>query len=124
MENEGLLMFLIYLEYVISKQTKSFNNISSYLDIYKIGDQINIRIKSKNEITKILENHELRPGYLEHCKSFEESFLNKILLLISSNTKSTLQAKNKNFDDLLIVERSRRTAQNFYALWLILSGIT
>ena len=26
-------------------------------------------------------------------------------------------------DDLLLVERSRRTSQNFYALWLLLSNI-
>lgn len=123
MENEGLLMYLIYLEYVSLNKEKSFNQISAYLDIYKVGDQINIRIKSKNDITKILDNHELRSDFLHQCNSFEASFLQKILLLISPDEKPSLISKNDKFDNLLNVERSRRTAQNFYALWLILAGV-
>ena len=42
--------------------------------------------------------------------------------MVSNDDKTSVNAKNENFDDLLNVERSRRTAQNFYALWLILSG--
>lgn len=123
MENEGLLMYLVYLEFVNSGKERSFDLISSCLDIYKIGDQINIRIKSKSDITKILDAPELHGAFLNQCNYFESSFLRKIVLLVSNGEQSSLVSRNEGFDDLLNVERSRRTAQSFYALWLILSGV-
>lgn len=122
MENEGLITFLIYLDYKLSKNEISFDNISAFLDSYKVGDKINIRIKSKSDITKILDSPEQRKLFFDACLTFESSFLKKVTELISVDDKTSSKTKNDNFDDLLNIKRSR-TNQNFYALWLMLSKV-
>ena len=123
MENEGLIMSLIYLEYKLSKSKRDFKSISSYLDTYKLGDKIIARIKSKNDITKVLDSPESKQQFLMSCESFEKIFLAKVKALISEKSTSSKKATGK-LEELLLLETPRRTHQMFYVLWLMLANIS
>ncbi len=125
MENEGLLIYLIYLEYKLSISLKpTFEQISSFLETYKVGDKLAIRIRSKTDIARILESPEVNGNFLKSCLAFEDNFLKKINALVSQENKIDDKQRSMAFDNLMDAERSVRTSQNFYALWLMLSNIT
>ncbi|OLY91827.1 Protein of unknown function DUF262 [Cnuella takakiae] len=119
MEDENIYTSLIYLQYQITKGIAKEDTISRYLDIYKIGDKINLRVKSKNDITKVLENNEAKEGFVATCFQFEFDFLKKLKELLSDDATST-QSINQNLDDIFNKENNRRTQQSFYALWYFL----
>ena len=123
MDNEELITYLVYLQYCSSGTIINFNNMASFVGIYKTGDKINIRVKAKNDISKVLESVHVKSKFLVACGEFEEIFLKKVQELILDSDSSTDEA-NKNFDHLLNVKRSSRTLQDFHALWLILSNIS
>jgi hypothetical protein len=52
MDDENVYTFLAYLQY----KKNLVSDIPTDLDFYKIGDKVNFRIKSKIEISRVLEN--------------------------------------------------------------------
>lgn len=123
MDNEGLYTFLIYLEFKIMNMEVNKNSISDFLDIYKSGNKINLRAKSKDDITRTLESLQYKDQMLESCNKLENLFINKLKNLIDdgSNDKKILSV---NLEKMLNIDNSRRTQQSIYALWFILSNIS
>lgn len=121
MDNEGLITSLIYLDFKFNSFGNKQDKISDFLDVYKVGSKINIRIKSKDDISKILDEPSNKLKFLESRKRIEDSFILKIRTLLNSKTESTL---TKRFDEYFNKGNSRRTNQNFYALWYFLNSIS
>lgn len=123
MDNEGMIMYLIYLHYKSTNSKPDFDHISTFLDVYKAGDRINIRIKSKNDISKIFDSPELSDAFLNSCKGFNDVFLAKVKALLALDGNDSEKVLNDRLDNLMNIEKSKRTSQNFYALWLLISNI-
>lgn len=87
------------------------------MDIYKIGSKINFRIKSKNEITKILEEPKYRSEFIRACEDLENDFITNLKNLVSDGDEDSSVILNKNLDNIFNIEKGRRTQQGFYALW-------
>ncbi|WP_409292771.1 HNH endonuclease family protein [Peribacillus sp. SCS-37] len=128
MENEELITTLGYFEY---KADNPVENVVD-LDIYQRNDKINFRIKSKVEITKLLntasEQEDLKHEYLKSLSKVE-NFIKKLkLLLVDRDIEDNLDNYlKKELDEIFYLTHSRtarRTLQNFYALWYLLSNIS
>lgn len=118
MENENIYTALIYLQYESNK-----NNLEP-LEYYKVGDKVNFRIKSKTEITKILEAADNKDLLMAACQDFSTDFLNKIKNIVE-NSDNTLETLNTNLEQIFNISTTgRRTQQSFYALWHFLSQIS
>jgi len=120
MGNENICTALSYLQFKLRECEISLDKIQEYLDIYKIGNRINFRIKSKNEITKTLEDTQRKPEFLQSCKSFEKNFIQKVKFL--SQPEAFSKTHEENLNSILNVKR--RTQQSFYALWVFLFDIS
>jgi uncharacterized protein with ParB-like and HNH nuclease domain len=127
MENEELITTLGYFEF---KTDNPVENIVD-LDIYQRNDKINFRIKSKVEITKLLnsasEQEQIKNEYLKSLSTVD-NFIKKLkLLLIDRDIEDNLDEYLKmELDKIFYLTHSktaRRTLQNFYALWFLLSHI-
>ncbi len=118
MENENIYTALIYLQYESNK-----NNLEP-LEYYKIGDKINFRIKSKTEITKILESALNKDLIISACNDFDVSFITKIKKIVEDEVGNT-DSLNSNLEQILNISNTgRRTQQSFYALWHFLFKIS
>jgi len=126
MENENIYTALAYFQYCRTKEnlTDLHSNTFSEIDIYKIGNKINFRAKSKNEITKVLENPENKNRFIDAINHLEFNYIRKIKELLSDKSDSTTQQINKNLDDILTIGNGRRTQQSFYALWYFMCDIS
>jgi len=125
MENENLFTILAYLEYQNQRKTP----IDDVLDFYARGGKISSRIKSKTNITKILESVSQdsteRKQFSGAIRSVE-SFIRKTrTLLIDKDLPCDV-------DDWLDEEltrlffskpRSSRSYNQFYVLWYVLVKI-
>ncbi|OQX97504.1 MAG: hypothetical protein B6I24_08550 [Bacteroidetes bacterium 4572_128] len=120
MDNESLYTALSYMQYKLNKTSNNIEDITDFLDIYKIGNKINFRLKAKSEITKIIENSDNKTNFLKSCSDIETIFIKKVQLL--SSNKSDISNIEKNLNNIFNIE-SRRTQQRFYALWFFLSNI-
>lgn len=119
MENENIYTSLIYLQYEANR-----NNLEP-LEYYKVGDKINFRIKSKTEITKILEMTSNKDFLLNACQNFSSDFLFKIKNIVDKNDDSNLETLNAHLEEIFNISTTgRRTQQSFYALWHFLSQIS
>ncbi|WP_108424466.1 DUF262 domain-containing protein [Flagellimonas amoyensis] len=118
MNNEDLVTSLIYLNFKNSNSYRNLNKIYSFLDIYKTGERIGIRIKSKNDITSILESNE----QIVPFKNAVESFFDNFILVLKNLLDKEEFAELSNELDYLIDGANRRTAKNFYALWLLIAN--
>jgi len=124
MEDENIYTSLIYLDFSVRKKGCDENYISKDLDIYKVVDKINFRLKSKNEITKVLEDTDAKEDFVFACNEFEFSFIKKLKTLISDSDNLSTNTLNKNLDFIFNIEKGRRTQQGFYALWYFLYDIS
>lgn len=122
MEDENIYTALAFLQYSLNENVTSSVQ-SEQIDIYKVGNKINFRLKSKNEITKTIESSEKKNKFLNAINDFEFDFLRKIKLLLSDDD-GKVQTINRNLDELFLVGRGRRTQQSFYALWHFLFDIS
>ncbi|MBT2569729.1 DUF262 domain-containing protein [Planococcus sp. ISL-110] len=126
MENEELITTLAYFEY---KET--YPDTNDDLDIYQRTDKINFRVKSKVEITKILnlasEQDEVKKNFLKSISEVEK-FLKKlkILLVDKDLTEEVDEYLKDELTKLFYLQHTksaRRTLQSFYALWSVFSKI-
>lgn len=126
MEDENIYTALAYFQFCRLRD-EGVNSPYLYypreMDIYKIGNKINFRLKSKVEITRVLENPSLKDDFIKAINHFEFEFIRKLKNLISDDINTTHAVLSKNLDDMLMVANSRRTQQSFYALWYFLFDI-
>lgn len=119
MENENIYTALIYLQFEYNR------NNTEALEYYKIGDKINFRIKSKTEITKILESATNKELILSACNDFNSIFIPKIKSIVEETDNDGFDVLNHNLEHILnISSTGKRTQQSFYALSHFLSKIS
>jgi hypothetical protein len=127
MENEELIATLAYFEY---KSANPDSNID--LDIYQRNDKINFRVRSKIEITKVLntasEQEQVKTSFIKSIITVDK-FIKKLkLLLVDKDVIDNLDDYlKKELDNLFYLTHSksaRRTLQSFYALWYVLSKVS
>lgn len=124
METETLITFLSYFEFLKS-DNQSILEIPDVIDIYRSGLKVNIRIKSKQEITKTLEEPGNQSRFIESCSELEHSFIAKIKALISSTGVEENDVLNEEFSKLLNIAKGKaRSYQSFYALYVLLLNIS
>ncbi|EOR93874.1 hypothetical protein ADIARSV_3011 [Arcticibacter svalbardensis MN12-7] len=121
MENENIYTALAFLQF--RSNSTDDGNVTKDLDIYRIVDKINLRLKSKNEITKVLEDSEFKDEFITASDDLEFNFLKTLKELISDGPDTPNINLNKNLDNIFNVENGRRTQQSFYALWYFLNNI-
>ncbi len=131
MENEELYTSLAYLEYQRLKSKDS----EKYLYIYNSKKRINVRMGSSHEITgifqSVFEDKEVKKNFLRGIKNVE-SFVKKIkLILLDRDVEGGKEIVDKFLGDELNllfkgqrqVRSFRRTKQDFYILWSLLSPL-
>jgi len=123
MEDENIYTSLAYLQYSVNKKGLESTYISQDLDVYKVVDKINFRVKSKNEISKTLEDDSQKDDFISACNDFEFIFLRKLKELLTDNSDDSIDKLNYNLDNIFNIEKGRRTQQGFYALWCFLFSI-
>ena len=121
MENENNYSVLSYFNYL--KQNGCDLTENGPLDIYKIGGRIAIRLRSKGDISKVLENTKKKDAFVAAVNDLEFTFVRNLKLLLSDEGDSSEKTLSKNLDMLLGIENNRRTQQSFYALWYFFNGL-
>ncbi|MBQ3546622.1 MAG: DUF262 domain-containing protein [Lachnospiraceae bacterium] len=121
MDNENNYTVLSYFNYLEQNQLDATDK--GPLDIYRIGSRIAFRLRSKGEISKILENVEKKESFIEAVNNLEFSFIKNLKTLLSDEKDSSDKTLSKNLDEMLGVENYKRTQQSFYALWYFLKGL-
>jgi hypothetical protein len=124
MEDENIYTSLIYLQYSLFTKGLDINYISKDLDVYKVVNKINFRVKSKNEISRVLEDLNRKDEFINAITHFEFVFLKNLRELLTDNDDKSISTVNRNLDSIFIIENGRRTQQSFYALWCFLFGIS
>lgn len=132
MENEELYTSLAYLEY---QRMKSKDANDKYLYIYNRNDGINVRMGSSHEITRLLqsafEDQEIKVNLQKSIKNLE-SFIKKVkLVLLDRDIEGSKEVLDQFFSDELNslfkaqrqVRSFRRTKQDFYILWYLISPL-
>lgn len=127
MESEELITSLIYLDY-----SSDISNSHKGLDIYQKTGRINARIGNKSSITllfqEVSENETDNRNYFKSIKNIK-SFIKKVkFVLIDRDVENDLQEFLKTELDLMFKADKenkffRRTMQDFYILWFVLSDI-
>lgn len=125
MENENLITTLAYFSYMESKNGIGNEGLcpEKTIDLYSIGGKISCRMKTKYDITKVLEGDD---DYdLDHQKFIREAnildfnFIANLKYLCSFDNKGI----KETLDDMVAGTSGRRTAQNLYILWLLLRNV-
>jgi hypothetical protein len=124
MEDENIYTSLVYLHFSVNTKGVSKNEISNDLDVYKVVDKINFRLKSKNEITKVLEDGDSKEEFLQACNDFENIFVKKLKELLEDENDKSIPRLNQNLDFIFDIENGRRTQQSYYALWFFLYNVS
>ena len=129
MENEELYTSLIYLEYQRIKNKDD----EKYLYIYSKNDGISVRMGSSHEITKLLQNvsedDNIKSDFLRGIRNVE-GFVNKVKFVLLNRDIEKEELSKFFSDELNLLFKAqkqytafRRTKQDFYILWYLLSPI-
>lgn len=121
MENENNYTVLSYFNYLDLKPEPLGEKLP--FDIYKIGSRINFRLRSKGDISKVLEDPDKKEEFLYAINHFELSFILNLKMLLTDDDDDSDRTLSKNLDEILVVENGKRTQQSFYALWYFISGL-
>lgn len=121
MENENNYTVLSYFNYLALKQEPLCGKLP--FDIYKIGSRINFRLRSKGDISKVLEDIDKKEEFLYAINNFELSFILNLKVLLTDYGDDSDKTLSKNLDEMLVVENGKRTQQSFYALWYFINGL-
>lgn len=123
MENEEIIMILAYLECLKKDENSDPFSIKN-LDIYRLGNRINCRVKSKKEITAMIERSDRKADIIAAINQLDLGFISKLHNLLNPDGNMSHSAVAKALDDLVCSKKSIRTQQNLYVLWLALSHIS
>lgn len=123
MENENLIMTLAYFTYQKHQCLDCFSKKKLCPDktvgIYMVGGKINCRLKSKTDITKILEDVNCKQEVIRAINVLDFDFISKLEILCRGQ-----EHLSKMLDKLFGSTSSKRTQQNFYILWLLLADLS
>jgi hypothetical protein len=122
MENENIYTTLAYFQYNWYKTGKSIDYKPEELGIYTVGDKISYRVKSKNDISKVLENPDNTDLFIEAINDLEFDFINKLKTLLTDTSENNITL-HKNLDEIFNDKKGLRTQQSFYALWHFMFNI-
>lgn len=124
MEDENIYTALAYFQFCRNNIPKSESYYPEEIDIYKVGNKINFRVKSKVEITRVLENTDAKNNFIKAINHLEFDFIKKLKILLSNDDDdSSSSTLSKNLDEIFMIGNARRTQQGFYALWYFLFDI-
>lgn len=121
MENENNYTVLSYFNYLRLNQLETTDK--GPLDIYKVGSRIAFRLRSKGEISKVLENTQKHDAFAYAVNNFEFSFLSNLKYLLIDDGDYSDKALSSALDDLMGIENGKRTQQSFYVLWYFLNDL-
>ncbi|MDP2216402.1 MAG: HNH endonuclease [Methanolobus sp.] len=133
MENEELYTALVYLDYKKADEDVKDLTAVPFLSIYQKEKNINLRIKAKPDITRILNSvttEETDKIKFNASIKNVESFIRKLKIVLLD--QDILDDKkddyfktelNKLFSPHRQVQGTKRTTQSFYSLWIILHDI-
>lgn len=122
MENENNYTVLSYFNYLELHPEDATDK--GPFDIYRLFGRISFRLRSKKEISKILEDAGKKDAFVEAVNAFEFVFLHNLRTLLTDEKDDSEKTLTKNLDELLGgVENNRRTQQSFYVLWYFLHGL-
>ncbi len=121
MENENNYTVLSYFNFLEKNQ----HDISEKgpLDIYKIGGRIAIRLRSKGDVSKLLENAEKKDAFVAAINNLEFTFISNLKALLTDDKDGNDKSLTQTLDEIFGMENYRRTQQGFYALWHFLKGL-
>jgi len=127
MENEELITTLAYFSY-----RKSFPQKKRYLDIHQKEYRINARVGDKKDISNMISDVSTSPeekSKFQNCLKETISFVKKCkLILLKGNVEKDILPTYlcSNLDKIFNPTKRksyRRTFQDFYILWVILSPV-
>lgn len=121
MENENNFTVLSYFHYLSLHESEATEK--GPLDIYKIGSRIAFRLRSKGDISKILEDRDKLDYFAYAVNHFEFSFISNLRILLSDEENRSDKNLSKNLDDIMGVDNGKRTQQSFYVLWYFLNNL-
>jgi len=128
MENEELIFTLVFLAYMQARESQR-----RALDVYQKTERINMRLTNKSYISKVLQDalasDDTKKFVLQAVKEVE-GFVRKVKLVLLDRDKSSAELATYLREELDQVFRAKRkvrafkrTKQDFYALWDLLSPI-
>lgn len=121
MENENNYTVLSYFNYLdMNPQDRTEKGP---LDIYRLFGHISFRLRSKREISKILEDAGKKDAFSDAVNNFEFSFIHNLQVLLTDEKEKDEKTLSKNLDELMGVENNKRTQQSFYVLWYFLHNL-
>ena len=129
MENEELITSLIFLEYSVIKSDKR-----KTLDIFQKTDRLNSRIGDKLQISNLLleltEDQSSNKNNYDNAHRNVKSFIKKlkyVLLDTHKNKEELFDYLRQELDEIFKANKApkqfRRTLQDFYFLWYLISEI-
>lgn len=129
MENEELITSLIFLEYSVIKSDKR-----KTLDIFQKTDRLNSRIGDKLQISNLLleltEDQSSNKNNFDNAHRNVKSFVKKlkyVLLDTHKNKEELFDYLRQELDEIFKANKApkqfRRTLQDFYFLWYLISEI-
>lgn len=126
MRNEELVALLSYLAFTQVSRNGTRASLESVIDVFRRSSGINVRVKQKTAITRVLDNAtafpETKADVIEAIKR-ADSFVRKIrTLLIDKDVENVDAYLNEQLTRLFNVAGKRyyvRKLKDFYALWFI-----
>lgn len=129
MRNEELVSLLTYLAFTQIARNGTRTSLESVIDVFRRSSGINVRVKQKTAITRMLDNAtaspETRADVIEALKR-TDSFIRKIRTLLideeAENVENVEEYLNAQLTRLFNVAGTRypvRKLKDFYALWYI-----
>lgn len=126
MTNEELVSLLSYLAYTQVARNGNHSSMESVIDVFRRSSGINVRVKQKAAVTRVLDNATAVPAtkedVIEAIKK-TDSFIRKIrTLLIDKDVDDVDEYLNAQLTRLFNVADKRyyvRKLKDFYALWYI-----
>lgn len=126
MTNEELMSLLSYLAYTQVARNGNHSSMESVIDVFRRSSGINVRVKQKAAVTRVLDNATAVPAtkedVIEAIKK-TDSFIRKIrTLLIDKDVDDVDEYLNAQLTRLFNVADKRyyvRKLKDFYALWYI-----
>ncbi len=126
MHNEELLTMMVYLDHKSILGRGKEKELYHYLDIFERETTINVRIKQKSAVTKMLNEASLdinvKSSVLKSVKSIE-AFIRKIrTILIDCDIEDSEKFLDDELTSLFNVNAKRyytRKFKDFYALWYL-----
>ena len=120
MLNEELVTFLAFLTFKVTSESITLDSINKYIQIHSHLGVVAIKIKSRAQITNVLEDNNYLDAFVSACSELEENFIRKVELIyrVSGQTKGN----GNNFDNTFS-KGGVRTTMGFLILWIALIGI-